>query len=165
MYNDLFWVVEREAQPRVTGIWLRNTGTIVFRDNKGVCWKKKKQLSFNMKPRICACHLVFVWHQVWQSFFCTLCCLQLEQGIQPWNRGQLLEKPEEIRNKSNSTSEVSPPTSSDLSKSSGPQGVWNGSFEGSLTQEPANPSGQFSHEQTHIWICLEGGDSIPLLWN
>lgn len=57
------------------------------RQQKGLL---KKTTSFNMKPRICACHLVFVWHSSVAVIFCPWCCLHLEEGLQPWNRGQLL---------------------------------------------------------------------------
>lgn len=39
-----------------------------------------EKLSFNMKPKICACHLVFVWHSSVAVIFCTWCCLHLEEG-------------------------------------------------------------------------------------
>lgn len=57
----------------------KHRGHCLQRQQRGLL----KKLSFNMKPKICACHLVFVWHSSVAVVFCTWCCSHLEQGPHP----------------------------------------------------------------------------------
>lgn len=45
--------------------------------------------SFNRKPKICACHFVFIWHSSMVVILSSCCCLYLKEAPYPWNGSQL----------------------------------------------------------------------------
>lgn len=62
--------------------------------------------SFSRKPKICACHFVFIWHSSMAAILCSCRCLCLKEGSQPRN-GSQLSKPHSEKNKNKKPSSIS----------------------------------------------------------
>lgn len=86
LQSELGWVRQRRLCSESLGFGSETLRPLSLEATKGVVEKP----SFNTKPKICACHFVFIWHSSMVVILSFCRCLHFKEDPWPWNGSQLL---------------------------------------------------------------------------